>query len=167
MNHGSEQTIMDDGLITPFADSIRHVFDTLFQLPVAVGAPSPKEGNRSPFDVSGVIGLSGSVTGTVVLSMPSETASAVVALFTGERPEPESDAFADAVGEIVNIVCGHAKSLLDLRNVSISCPSVVLGRGHRIASGSGMPRVSIPCSTDRGDLVLEVAVRPAAPSAAA
>mgnify|MGYP003632970160 CR=1 FL=1 len=160
MSHQKEGAGMDAGLITPFADSIRHVFDTLFQLPVCVGETTVKEGNRCPFDVSGVVGLSGSIAGTVVLSMPSETAVAVVALFTGERLEPESDAFADAVGEIVNIVCGHAKSLLDRRNVSISCPSVVVGRGHRVAFQSGIPRVAIPCTTDRGELVLEVAVRP-------
>lgn len=152
---------MDGDLIEPFVSSIRHVFSTMFQLPVQVGTPAVKEGNKCSHDVSGIIGLSGSYTGTVVLSMPSETAVAITALFTGHRLDADSDEFADAVGEMVNIVCGNAKAALRCREVSISCPSVVVGKNHRVAFQTDSPRVVVPCSTDCGEIVLEVAIRPA------
>lgn len=158
---------MDAGLIAPFVSSIQHVFSTMFQLPVEVGTPALKQGNKCSHDVSGIIGMSGEFVGTVVLSMPSETAVSVVALFTGEKYSPDSSDFADAVGEIINMVCGNAKAAFQRKNVSISCPSVVVGANHRVNSQSDIPCVLIPCTTDCGELVLEVAIRSVAVESAA
>ncbi|MBL4591081.1 MAG: hypothetical protein JKY96_03890, partial [Phycisphaerales bacterium] len=74
---------MDPAYITAFVTSIQNVFSTMFQLPVEVGEPSIKTDRTMTHDVSGIIGVSGSMVGTIVLSMPSETASSVVTLFTG------------------------------------------------------------------------------------
>jgi chemotaxis protein CheX len=158
---------MDATLIAPFISSIQHVFSTMFQLPVEVGNPSIKKGSECTHDVSGIIGMSGEFQGSVVLSMPGDTAVAVVALFTGEKYDTNSDDFADAVGEIINMVCGNAKAAFQRKNVSISCPSVVVGPKHRVSSQSDIPCVLIPCSTDCGELVLEVAIKPVAAEAAA
>lgn len=157
---------MDAGLIAPFVSSIQHVFSTMFQLPVEVGTPSIKEGGKCTHDVSGIIAMSGEFTGTVVLSMPADTAVSIVALFTGETISTESPDFADAVGEIINMVCGNAKAAFQRKNVSISCPSVVIGSNHRVSSQSDIPCVLIPCSTDCGEVALEVAIRPVTAEAA-
>lgn len=153
---------MDAGLIAPFVSSIQHVFSTMFQLPVDVGQPTIKEGSKCSHDVSGIIGMSGEFTGTVVMSMPADTATSIVALFTGEPADADSADFADAIGEIINMVCGNAKAAFQRKNVSISCPSVVVGAGHRVNSQSDIPCVLIPCNTDCGEVVLEVAIRPVA-----
>lgn len=158
---------MDAGLIAPFVSSIQHVFSTMFQLPVDVGQPAIKEGSKCTHDVSGIIGMSGEFTGTVVLSMPADTATSIVALFTGEPADVDSADFADAVGEIINMVCGNAKAAFQRKNVSISCPSVVVGKDHRVNSQSDIPCVLIPCNTDCGEVVLEVAIRPVAVESAA
>jgi len=151
---------MDASYITPFVKSIQNVFSTMLQLPVTVSEPSIKGGNAPSHDVSGIIGMSGDVTGTVVLSFQLDAARAVVALFCGERLEPEDADFADAVGELVNMVSGGAKALFtDTKSVSISCPSVVVGKGHEVALPSDIPCLIIPCSTDCGDFVIEVAIR--------
>lgn len=158
---------MDANLIAPFISSVQHVFSTMFQLPVEVGDPSMKKGNACSHDVSGIIGMSGEFQGNVVLSMPSDTAVAVVALFTGEKYDTESDDFADAVGEMINMICGNAKATFQRKNVSISCPSVVVGANHRVSGQSDIPCVLIPCHTDCGELMLEVAIRPTAAEVAA
>lgn len=158
---------MDAGLIAPFVSSIQHVFSTMFQLPVDVGQPAIKEGSKCTHDVSGIIGMSGEFTGTVVLSMPADTATSIVALFTGEPADADSPDFADAIGEIINMVCGNAKAAFQRKNVSISCPSVVVGTGHRVNAQSDIPCVLIPCNTDCGEVVLEVAIRPVAAESAA
>ena len=138
-----------------------------FQLPVEVGTPGLKKGSESSHDVSGIIAMSGDFQGTVVLSMPSDTALAVVSLFTGEKFDTDSADFADAVGEIINMVCGNAKASFQRKNVSISCPSVVVGSKHRVAGQSDIPCVIIPCNTDCGELNLEISIRPVAAEAAA
>ena len=151
---------MDAGYITPFVASIQNVFSTMLQLPVEIGEPRLKSDPDPEFDVSGIIGMTGDVSGSVVLSFPRESAERIVSLFTGMEVSAESEDFADAIGELVNMVSGGAKAAFpDSRRVSISCPSVVIGKGHRIARQSDTPCVVIPCQTDCGELVIEVAVK--------
>lgn len=152
---------MDASLITPFINAIQNVFSTMFQLPVAVGDPRIKTDRKATHDVSGIIGVSGEMVGTIVLSMPLDTAGSIVTLFTGTEVDTDSADFADAVGELVNMISGNAKAEFQRKGVSISCPSVVMGAGHTIAVQSGTPCVLIPCTTDCGEVVLEVALREA------
>ena len=152
---------MDPNMITPFVNAIQNVFSTMFQLPVEIGDPSIKIDRKASHDVSGIIGVSGEMIGTIVLSMPSDTAESIVTLFTGMEIDTESPDFVDAVGELVNMISGNAKAEFQRKNVSISCPSVVIGSGHTIAVQSGIPCVLIPCSTDCGEVILEVALREA------
>ncbi len=151
---------MDASLITPFVTSIQNVFSTMLQLPVTVNTPKVKSNPEPSHDVSGIIGMSGDVTGSVVLSFPLETAKRVVALFCGEQMDPRSADFSDAIGELVNMVSGGAKAQFpDNKKVSISCPSVVLGENHVVATQTDTPCVLIPCSTDCGELTIEIAIR--------
>lgn len=152
---------MDQSLITPFIHSIQNVFTTMLQLPVEIGDPSLKRERTATHDVSGIIGVSGEMVGTIVMSMPIDVAESVVSLFTGESFETNSPDFADAVGELVNMVSGNAKAEFQRKGVSISCPSVVIGSNHVVSTQSGTPCVKIPCSTDCGEVVLEVALREA------
>ena len=158
---------MDANMITPFVNSIQNVFSTMFQLPVEIGDPRIKSDRKATHDVSGIIGVSGEMVGTIVLSMSSAAAQSIVTLFTGTEFSVESDDFADAVGELVNMISGNAKAEFQRKGVSITCPSVVIGENHTIAVQSGTPCVLIPCTTDCGEVVLEVAIREAEVEAAA
>jgi len=158
---------MDASFITPFVSSIQNVFSTMLQLDVQVNEPVLKRGGTPTHDVSGIIGMSGDVVGSVVLSFPETTASAVVQTFTGESFAVDSADFADAIGELVNMVSGGAKAMFAGKNVSISVPSVVVGRGHSVAKQSDVPCVCIPCSTDCGDLTIEVAIKDTTAASAA
>ena len=151
---------MDPSFIAPFVSSTQNVFSTMLQLPVEIGKPQLKESTDPPHDVTGVIGMTGHVSGSVILSMPMDTATSIVALFSGESLAPESPDFADAVGELVNMVSGGAKAQFPANGpVSISVPSVIVGRNHSVARQSGVPCIVIPCSTDCGNFVIEVAIR--------
>lgn len=150
---------MDASYIKPFIQSIQNVFSTMLQLPVTVNAPRIKETDSPSFDVSGIIGMSGDAAGSVVLSFPKETAERVVSLFCGSPLAVGTADFADAVGELVNMVSGGAKALFPNKKVSISCPSVVIGTGHSIARQSDTPCIVIPCTTDCGDLVIELSIQ--------
>lgn len=153
---------MDASYITPFVKSIQNVFSTMLQLPVTVLDPTIKQGNSPSHDVSGIIGMSGDVKGSVVLSFKLDAAESIVALFCGERLDSNGADFADAIGELVNMVCGGAKALFtQTKSVSISCPSVIVGQNHGVSLPSDIPCVVIPCTTDCGEFVIEVAIREA------
>jgi chemotaxis protein CheX len=151
---------MDPSYIKPFIASIQNVFSTMMQLEVNTKAPFLKQDNNPDLDVSGVIGMSGDVTGSVVLSFPQATSENLVALFSGTKCAMGSPEFADAIGELVNMVAGGAKAMFKNRKCAISTPSVIVGKSHRIACQSDIPCVVIPCATNCGDLHILIAIKP-------
>jgi len=57
------------------------------------------------------------------------------------------------------MITGGAKARFDNRKVSISCPSVIVGARHTVAQMKDAPCIVIPCSTDCGELVIEVTMQ--------
>ncbi len=149
---------MDPAFIKPFISSVQNVFSMMLQLQVTINDPELMTGSQATYDVSGIIGLTGDVVGNVVLSFPTDSAERMVALFTGETLEVGDEDFTDAIGELVNMVSGNAKADFENRDVSISCPSVVVGADHHIGRPKEIPCVAIPCSSDCGDFVVEICI---------
>lgn len=150
---------MDQSYIIPFIKSVQNVFETMLQLPVQVAKPSLRQNGEPSYDVSGIIGMSGDVEGTVVLSFPTATAERVVSVFTGTELAHTHADFADAVGELVNMVSGGAKAQFTGKKVSISCPSVVIGKGHMVFGRKDVVAICIPCQSDLGDFNVEVSLK--------
>lgn len=153
---------MDAQQITSFVTSTHQVFTTMLSLTVSPGKPYtccavPKFEN----EVSGIIGMSGDMQGMVVLSFPTSTARNVIRAFTGMDMEPSSPDFADAVGELVNMISGAAKAKFEGKNVSISCPSVVIGKGHKVQQPSDAVCITIPFDCPAGAFSVEVAIKSA------
>lgn len=158
---------MDPAYITPFVSSISNVFETMLQLPVSVGTPGIKSEATPTYDVSGIIGMTGDVEGTVVLSFPTATAERAVGLFTGMELAADHEDFADAIGELVNMVSGGAKAQFDGKEVGISTPTVIVGSGHNVYGRKSMTTIEIPCTCDIGQFNVEVSLLlPAATPAA-
>ncbi len=150
---------MDQSYIIPFIKSVQNVFETMLQLPVQIGQPEIKHPGEYGHDVSAIIGMSGDVEGSVVLSFPTATATRVVSIFTGTELDPGHEDFADAVGELVNMVSGGAKAQFSGKDVSISCPSVVIGQSHQVYGRKDVVAICIPCESDCGEFGVEVSVR--------
>lgn len=150
---------MDSSYVMPFIASCQNVFETMVQLPVQVGKPELKKAGQPAYDVSGIIGMSGDVEGAVVLSFPTNTATRVVQAFTGlELAHTDAD-FADAIGELVNMIAGSAKAQLSGKQVNISCPSVVVGSEHVVFGSKDVVCITVPCTCDCGDFAVEITVR--------
>lgn len=150
---------MDVAYINAFVKAIENVFATMLSTNVQVMEPSLKSGDDSPYDVSGIIGISGDVTGVIVLSFPREVAERVASLFTGASLSADTDDFSDAIGELVNMISGNAKAKFEGKKTSISCPTVVVGNSHQVLRQRDIPSIQMPCSCDCGDFVLEVSLR--------
>ena len=149
----------DPSHVNAFLKATTAVFDTMLRMPVSFDKPvAIREQTRH--DVSGVIGLSGSITGSVVLAFDRTTATGLVEAFAGPGLDYGSPDFADAVGELTNMVVGGAKSKFEGMSVSIGCPTVVTAPDHSIISPSQAARISIPCNTPVGQFVIEVAFMP-------
>jgi chemotaxis protein CheX len=154
---------VDVKLIVPFVNSVRSVFQTMVKIATTVNPPRLKADPCPLYDVSGIIGFSGDVIGSVVVSLQMSAAQALVSAFAGMPIEPNSPDFTDAIGELANMIAGGAKK--DLGNAaSITVPSIIIGNGHKIARLSDVPCIVIPCTTAAGDFAVEVNIKQVAKS---
>jgi len=94
-----------------------------------------------------------------VLAFPMATAEKVVEQFMNITMPSDSEDFADAVGELVNMVSGSAKAQFEGHDVRISVPSVVVGSNHTVQSMSDAFCVRIPCDSEFGGFSVEVAMK--------
>jgi len=85
------------------------------------------------WDISGIIGLSGQIAGAVSLSMKDNTAFRVTKTLTGVDHSSFDADVNDAIGEIINIITGNIKKVFEeTHRTTISLPSIVQGKGHRL-----------------------------------
>lgn len=151
----------DPAMVAPFLHSVRNVFTTMVKVPTTVERPHLKASPGVSYDVSSIIGFSGDVVGSVVLSFQQDAAVKLVAAFAGmEMPYGSAD-FTDAVGELANMVAGGAKSLMK-RVSTITVPTVVIGPGHILARLSDVPCIVLPCVSPAGRFAVEVNIKDAA-----
>lgn len=147
---------MDVMYINPFVRSIKRVFGTMVNVKISVGKPATRHDARASADVSGIIGFSGDAVGVVALSFPKDVACKVVSRFSGTEIDENHPDFADAVGELANMIAGSAKCDFEGMDVSISLPSVVIGKNHTVSQSQVSPRIVIPCECEFGMLFVEI-----------
>jgi chemotaxis protein CheX len=147
-------------LILPFVNSARRVFSTMVGVEPTLGKPTLKANPSPEYEVSGIIGFSGQLMGSVVVSFQREAAVRLVKAFAGTQFEPGTPDFADAIGELANMIAGGAKKDLG-GSANIGLPTVIMGKGHAVTPLSDAPCVVIPCSTPAGDFAIQVSIRQA------
>jgi chemotaxis protein CheX len=159
---GAVQKI-DVQLINPFINATANILQTAAQMNVTRKRLFLKKNYRMLGDISGVMGLTGHASGAVVISLPARMACSVVGKMLGEAPPAEiNDNVRDGVGELVNMVAGHAKAALaeSKYHFVLSLPVVVTGRGHEIAHKSGSPCIVVVFEEGGEELAIQVSLSP-------
>jgi len=106
-----------------------------------------RRGMFDTYDLVGLIGLSGSVRGAVMLSMPILTGKRLVSKFLGETIRETGPELMDAYGELLNIIAGAASAELakmESGSVQISLPAVFIGKDLKTSGQSNRPWIVIP-----------------------
>ncbi len=142
--------------INPFITSTTAAFSTMLGIELARGNIAIKQGSQPHHEINGIIDLSGKAVGVVVLSVDREVALSVTEKMLGNRPFEIDANVTDAIGEMANIVAGGAKAHLDKYELSVSLPTVVVGRSHSIEFPAKVTPISIPFDSQWGPLVIEV-----------
>jgi chemotaxis protein CheX len=157
---------MSPDRIKPFVAETLRIFDSLLGVRLRETTVETKNLPNGTFEVSAVVGLSGSWTGMLVLSCPREVACRIISRMVREPVEAVDADVSDGMGELVNILAGNAcRHLAEVggRSVSITVPTVIVGH-HRIVWRSR----DLPClmmkffDSDLGPLCIEVNLRAAA-----
>ncbi len=150
---------LDSKFIMPFVNSTINVFTTMMNIKPVIDKPHLNDNPATTHDVSGIIGFSGEIIGSVVVSFQMETAVKLVNALVGSEVDPKGPDFIDAVGELANMIAGNAKKDLGLC-ANIAVPTVIIGKDHIVGRLSGVPCVVIPCNSPAGAFAVEVNIKP-------
>ena len=149
---------MDKKFIDAFLEGTVDVIRTMAFIETTPGEPYIKNNNVASGDISGIIGLTGAVRGSLALSFSEACILRIVSNMLGEEMTILNSDIEDAVGEITNMASGGGRKILANGglNVSAAIPTVVLGRNHSIQHVLGGPSMIIPCRTEDGPFVIDI-----------
>jgi len=149
---------MDVRFVNAFLNGTISVLKTMAFVEPKPGKPYLKKDALARGDVSGIIGLAGSVTGSMALSFSEEAILKIVSNMLGEEMKEVNGDITDAVGEITNMISGVARKELESIGLTISAaiPTVVSGKGHSIKHVLGGPSIIIPFEIEEGPFVVDV-----------
>lgn len=142
-----------------FIEAVESVFAAMFSMPVTYSEPCVKHADEPWLDITGAIGLTGSLSGAMALTFHRTTAEGVASELLGAATGFDSEDTADAIGELANIIAGKAKASLNTDgSMSISCPSVTRGACVTYLNpGAEVVAIDIDCAL--GQLRLEYSLK--------
>jgi chemotaxis protein CheX len=149
---------MDVKFINAFLEGTVNVLKTMAFVEPKPGKPYIKKDCVASGDISGIIGLTGSVKGSLALSFSEAGILRIVSNMLGEEITTMNHDINDAVGEITNMVSGVARKILESSglNITAAIPTVVAGKNHSILHVMGGPSIIIPFSIDAGPFVVDI-----------
>ena len=113
-------------------------------------------------DVSGIIGIAGGITGSIVFHTRKDLAKTVAGTFLGMEVQEVNDEVRDVVGEMANMIAGGANTLMSGTALSfeISLPTVVSGEKFDIRPLTGSdPWTSLRFSAGGMDFAVDLCVK--------
>lgn len=150
---------MDVKYVNPFIVATINLFKTMLNMDVVPEKPTLKHEPYPSFDISGIIGLSGSAQGSISISFPKAMALKIVSAMIGTELKVVGPDLTDGIGEVANIIAGNAKQNLNGLDLLISLPNVVVGKDHVITSQRGIPVIIVPFKSSLGSFSMEIALK--------
>ena len=142
--------------INPFVSAVSKTFEMMVNLKVARSTPVLKENHVALYPISGIIGLSGHVVGTVILTMPESLALKAASVMLMDDLKTVNDDVLDAIGELTNMVAGNAKSQLEEYKLSLSLPNVIHGTNVEIYFPEQSQPITVPFDSELGPFAVEL-----------
>jgi chemotaxis protein CheX len=148
----------------PFVDETINTCEVMLGIKPETKELETKDSTDGTYDISAIIGISGSGAGGVVMSFPEDVACKLVSKMLGEELTELDQDVCDGIGELVNIITGNAKRGLvkfGYENLSLSLPNVVVGKHRTVWRSKDMPCLMKRFfSSDLGSFSIELNIRP-------
>lgn len=159
----SNRPIVDVEFINPFLLATRKVLETQAQLPLTPGKPYlRKPSERIPMEIAGVISLTCTeFTGSITICFRAEVFLRIYEKMVGEKHEEIGPEIEDAAGELLNIIFGQAKTVLnDVKGYTLekALPTILVGDRLKLHHQSRNPAIVLPFESEAGAFHLEILV---------
>ncbi len=151
---------MNVKFLNPFIDAAYEVLTSEMKGAIERGELRLENGAHKTQDVTVIIALVGAVEGSVFYSMTAATAVQMASAILGEKIEGLNQLAQSGIAELGNVITGRASMKLAEAGfeVTISPPSLILGRGAQISTLE-MPRLVVPLVTSFGMVRIHLALR--------
>lgn len=154
---------VDVEFINPFIMATKTVIETQAQTPLTPGkAYLRKPSERIPMEIAGVIGLTCSeFKGSISICFRAEVFLKIYENMVGEKHEVITSEIEDAAGELLNIIFGQAKTVLnDQKGYTLdkAIPTVLVGEKLKLHHQSRNPAIILPFESPAGAFHLEILI---------
>ncbi|MCE5262120.1 MAG: chemotaxis protein CheX [Deltaproteobacteria bacterium] len=161
--HGTvvEANPMDVRYINPFLYGTIEVLKKMAFLEPRPGKVYLKKTAAADGDVSGIIGITGDMIGSLAISFGESCICHIVGSMLGESFAEANQEVFDGVGEITNMISGVARTHMEKEGMQVyaAIPSVVYGKNHSINHILKSPSIVIPFETDHGTFAVDVCIK--------
>ncbi len=149
---------MDVKFANPLINATLGILGELTSIQYEVGKPYLKGDDVAKGDLSGIIGLSGDVSGTIAITFEEKVIMRIVSDMFKEEITGINDEVIDAVGELNNMITGRAIAELTEKGIDLkfTVPIVIHGKNHIVKHLTEGPKIAIPFSTEEGKFTIEI-----------
>lgn len=155
-------TKVDTAFIKPFVDGAKEALSTLCGYNATPGKPFfRKDTPNLDIDIAGVIGLTSSTfSGSITISFSEKVFLSIMSKMLGEEYTEITKEIEDGAAELMNIIFGHAKRILNATGYSIekAIPTIARGRSIQLVSLTKTEVVVLPFDIEPGKFFIEVAI---------
>lgn len=152
---------IDVGFINPFIEGVIHVLKVQCNLECQPAKPFLKSENSDlqSADIAGVIGISSPhFRGSISICFSESTFLLLISRMLGEEFSEISDELEDGAGELLNMIFGHAKRILNEKGYAIdkAIPTVVRGKGVTVNHISEQGTIVLPFKAEGSGFYMEI-----------
>jgi chemotaxis protein CheX len=153
---------VDVNLINPFISATTNAMEMMAMCKPERKKVYLKTDNVLIGDISGIMGLSGEVSGSIIVSFVKEAACKVVGKMLGTTYTELNDEVKDGIQEMVNLIAGQAKAMLADTDYhfKVSIPTCIIGSNHQVNHKKGVPCVVAEFSFEGSPFTVEVSLAP-------
>jgi chemotaxis protein CheX len=152
---------MDVKFINPFLNGTIEVMKKMAFVEPRPGKVYIKQTAVANGDVSGIIGITGDMIGSLAMSFGENCICHLIGSMVGESYTEAGQEVFDGVGELTNMISGVARTYMEKEGMHVyaAIPSVVYGKNHTINHILKSPSIVIPFETDHGSFVVDVCIQ--------
>lgn len=155
---------LDVDFINPFIESAIKTLNALCGV-ANINATKPyllSDEEQLNIDISGTLAITSPYfRGSIAISFAQDVYTDLVSKMLEEGQEDITVDNQDGAAEIINIIFGQTKAVLNTRGYSLqrAIPSVIRGENHKIYQNSKIPVLLVPFSSDAGNFFIQICVK--------
>jgi chemotaxis protein CheX len=160
----AEEVKFDMTLIKTFVEGTVDTMRVQCNIDAQVGKPyKVGEGRDHPVNIEivGIIGLtSKTFNGSIALCFTENSFMGVMSGMLGEQITEINQDIQDGAGELLNIIFGFTKRVLNKKGheIEMAIPSVVRGKDIEVQQHAKLPPIIVPFTSSAGEFFVKIAV---------